>query len=267
VHRSVVYRVLREAAMGRGVSCSKCGASTPLPEDLRTSTFKCAYCGETLVTAAYAGASAVSADAMRGYLLDVVKEGRAPETPGAHPRFEQHNTETRRATCKHCGGAIEVPLDLHAKSFECPTCKRTESVRTYVPDAERLMGEIAHVMKDNQALAKLRAEGAACPKCGGTNAVPDDGSVQFVCKFCGGAILLSELVSADAVARARLKHGLADVRAAAALAGKKRDRLILTVVGVSLLFALALVLVLKLHGREEAPPPPTHPAHGRSPGR
>lgn len=43
-------------AREHGVTCSRCGASTPLPDDLRTPTFSCAFCHGELQAAAYAGA-------------------------------------------------------------------------------------------------------------------------------------------------------------------------------------------------------------------
>src|ERR1700722_14425344 len=106
--------------MGHGVACSKCGASTPLPDDLRLPTFQCAFCGEQLATAAYAGRSALSADEMREHLLKVVSGGSAS---GPVTHFEQHSTATRPGTCVHCGRPIKVPLDLQARTVDCPSCK------------------------------------------------------------------------------------------------------------------------------------------------
>jgi hypothetical protein len=102
--------------MGRGVACSKCGATTPLPDDLRTPTFSCAYCGDSLATAAYAGRSAVSADEMRGYLLEVVTHGRAP-LPGEAPRKRPPSRRGRQGVWSRSQRALTTFVSPHTTSF------------------------------------------------------------------------------------------------------------------------------------------------------
>jgi len=188
--------------MGRGVDCSRCGASTPLPDDLRQPTFRCGACGAELSTAAFAGASAVSADALVGHVRAAVA-GRAD--PAATPRFDGGGS----------GG----------------------------PGAFDPAGQIA----GNQALARLRAEGVRCGGCGGLNPVPDDGSVQVVCRFCGAAVLLADHVDPAAVGRDRLKHGIFAFRDEVIRQQEARDRLvrnvILAAVGVIVLAIVAAALL------------------------
>ena len=71
---------------------------------------------------------------------------------------------------------------------------------------------MARQVAGNEAWRRLLADGVACGRCGGVNAVPDDGSVQLACSFCGAAVLLSDHVDAGAVARHRLKHGVFAMR-------------------------------------------------------
>jgi hypothetical protein len=229
----------------RGVTCPRCGGSTPLPHDLRVPTFECAFCHATLQTAAYAGQAAVSADALLGHIGAVVS---APAHAAAHaqaaPRFQGGSSEHRPAQCRACGGAVAVPLDLQVRTFGCPTCGRTHQVDDYVSNDERFRLDMARQVAGNEALRRLQAEGVPCGRCGGRNAVPSDGSVQVPCSFCGAPILLSDHVDASAVARQRLKHGVFALQEQLVAAQKARDRWILTVIVAVVAVALiGLVLV------------------------
>ncbi len=72
---------------------------------------------------------------------------------------------------------------------------------------ERMEADQQRQIAQNEALKALRAEGVACPRCNGHNALPATG-VQATCTFCGATILLSGLVGEDAVARERLGRGV-----------------------------------------------------------
>lgn len=203
-------RAQTRGRMSRGVTCSRCGASTPLPDDLTVPSFACAFCHAVLETAAYAGQAAVSADALLGYVGAALESGvGAPESA---PRFEGGSTSPRAASCRHCAAPVEVPLDVSVRELSCAGCGRRQPVSDYVSDEERFALDMQRQVAGNEALVRLRAEGVPCGKCGAKSAVPDDGSVQLVCPYCGATILLSDHVDASAVARARLKHGVYAVR-------------------------------------------------------
>lgn len=200
--------------MSRGVRCPQCGASTPLPDDLRVPTFQCAFCQTVLDTAKFAGEAAVSADELVGFLGNVVADPRAAMARiHEAPRFEGGSREFRSMTCQRCSAPVEVPLDLQVREFRCEGCASTQSIDHYIPHEERFRLDMERQVAGNEALKRLQAEGVPCGRCGGENAVPADGSVQFTCTFCSAVILLSDHVDASAVARQRLKHGAMAVRA------------------------------------------------------
>lgn len=235
--------------MGQGVSCLSCGASTPLPDDLRVPTFTCAYCQATLQTASYAGASAVSADALVGHMQRAMA---SPETAVASmkdaPRFAGGDTNTRTMACRRCGGALAVSLDVEVPTVTCPACHDTAPVRVYIPDQERFELDMARQVAGNEAYKRLLAEGVKCGRCGGHNRVADDGSVQQVCTFCGAAILLAEHVDASAIARHRLKHGVFALRDAAIAAQAAQQQKVNRVVGVVVAVVVVAVLAINLLG-------------------
>ncbi|MBN8609598.1 MAG: hypothetical protein J0L92_03385 [Deltaproteobacteria bacterium] len=196
----------------RGVTCSACGASTPLPDDLRVATFTCAFCRATLETARYAGKQAVTADVLTAHLEGVVanpQQAMQDMKDGVRaPVFEDENQATRAAACTRCGGRLAVPLNLRIHQVTCGACGATHPVAQYVSDAERLALDMERQQRGNEALRNLAQSGVACTKCGGRNEVPTDGTVQIVCRFCSQTILLSDHVDAGAIARARLKNAV-----------------------------------------------------------
>ena len=219
----------------QGIACPRCGASTPLPDDLRSPTFACGFCHGELRTADFAGPAAVSADA----LLEHVRSAMA--NPGASnlrdvarsaPRFQDHSAGSRPAVCLRCHGPVEIPLDLHQRKFVCPGCAGEQFINEYISDTERLGVDMARQVAGNEAFQRLLAEGVACGRCGGRNAVPDDGSVQLACSFCGAAVLLAEHVDPGAIARRRLKHGVFAVRDEAMRAQAARGRRVNLNVGI-----------------------------------
>lgn len=203
-------------AHDRGVTCSQCGASTPLPEDLTAPTFSCSFCRAVLETRQYAGAQAVTADVLTNHLeglfadpqkaMQNIREGvRAPV-------FEDENQATRAAACTACGAGIAVPLNLRIHQVTCTACGKTHPVSQYISDAERFELDMQRQVAGNEALRKLAETGVACTKCGGRNDAPTDGTVQIACRFCGQTILLSDHVDAGAIARARLKNAVFEMR-------------------------------------------------------
>jgi hypothetical protein len=200
--------------MGAPATCTRCGASTPLPDDLTSPTFSCAYCHAVLSTAAVAGASVVSAERFVGY-LEGSAANPAAYRPGEAPRFD--NGQLRS-------------LDAH------------------VSKQDRFVMDVGRQLAGNQALAQLRADGVQCPQCGARNVVPVDGSVQVTCTHCRSAIVLSSFVDADAIARSRLEHALHARREQAVAAGKTRDRTILLITVGALALAAATVTGLYLAG-------------------
>jgi DNA-directed RNA polymerase subunit RPC12/RpoP len=209
-----------------------------LPGDLRVPSFRCSACGAELATSAYVDKSIASVEQMRVYLEGLAANPRAAGARPA-PRFETTNADVRPATCRHCGGAVSVPLSLRDKTFVCPTCHRTEAIVNYVTDKERFVLDMQRQMAGNRALKDLRTAGVPCHRCGAQNPIADPAAVQVVCSYCGAAILLSDHVSADAIARARLKQGLVDLRAGFEAAQKTQDRKVLILVACILGVAVA----------------------------
>lgn len=237
------------ARMGRGVTCPQCGGSTPLPDDLRVPTFACGFCHATLETAAFAGRGAVTAEGIARHLEGVPDMSAREAMDGASSlqRFEDRNTDHRDAPCKLCGATLHVPLALEVHVVTCDGCGREQRVDAYVSDAERMELDMARQLAENAALDRLIASGVACGRCGGHNAVPDDGSAQLVCMHCRTAILLAEHVPAGAIARRRLKHaafGFRDAAMARGAASQSDARrvgliaLVLCVVGAAIAIAL-----------------------------
>ncbi len=223
--------------MSRGVTCGRCGASTPLPDDLTLPSFTCGFCHAVLETAAYAGQAAVSADALLGYVGTALESGVA--TPESAPQFQGGSASTRAAPCRRCGAPIEVPLDVSVRELSCAGCGQRQRVSDYVSDEERFALDMQRQVAGNEAFARLKAEGVPCGACGAKSPVPDDGSVQLVCAYCGATILLSDHVDETAVARARLKHGVFAMREEAMRKQAERSRRVNLVVGV----VVALVVV------------------------
>jgi hypothetical protein len=237
------------ARMGRGVTCPQCGGSTPLPDDLRVPTFACSFCHATLETAAFAGRGAVTAEGIARHLEGALDMTAREAIDGASSlqRFEDRNTDHREAPCKLCGATLHVPLALEVHVVTCGGCGREQRIDVYVSDAERLDLDLTRQREENAALDRLIASGVACGRCGGHNAVPDDGSAQLVCTHCRAAILLAEHVPAGAIARRRLKHaalGFRDAALAHDAANQAHARrvglivLVLCVVGAAIAIAL-----------------------------
>lgn len=230
----------------RRITCPACGGSTPLPLDLTTPEFQCSYCSARLSTRAYAGQAAVSADTLLGHMRAVVANPTDPNSAIHNaPRFEGGDRNSRPAQCRHCGGAVQVPLALHVHTLSCTSCGKVQRVADYISDRERFELDMKRQVAGNEAFARLRAEGVPCTSCGGQNAVPDDGSVQIRCLFCGAAILLSAYVDDTAVARQRLKHGVFQMRDQLLREQEQKQRhlrrVVLTVVVLAAIaFAVAL---------------------------
>lgn len=231
-------------ASDRGVTCPHCGASTPLPDDLRTPTFPCAFCKTVLETARFAGQAAVSADAVVGYMSEAIASKRMPDADSiaSAPRFEEENQASRPAACLACGAQVQVPLNLRVHHLTCGACGRTQPVNGYISDQERFELDMARQVAGNEALKRLQAEGLSCTKCGGKNPIPADGSVQLPCKFCGATILLSDHVDEGAVARQRLKHGVFAMKDELMRQQEARDRRVRYGV-IALFVVLGLVAV------------------------
>ncbi|MEI8258477.1 MAG: hypothetical protein WCJ30_22615 [Deltaproteobacteria bacterium] len=145
---------------------------------------------------------------------------------------------TRAEKCRSCGADVSVPLDLSAHTFVCPGCGKTERVNAYISDTERLGLDQARQIAGSQARAELHADGVPCGKCGAHNVVPDDGSAEVVCHSCGATVLLSDHGDAAAVARARLKRGVIEMRAAIKLVQVEREKSVRT-----LLFLVVVIVV------------------------
>jgi len=238
----------------RGVSCPACGASTPLPADLRTPTFVCLFCKASLETARFAGAAAVSADALAGYIRGAASGERPVEQVVREaPRFEGESTATRASHCTRCKAPVLVPMALTVRSLTCAACGAAQPVSAHVSDQERLAADMARQMEGNAALKRARQEGLSCKGCGGHNPVPPEASLQFPCRFCGVVVLLTDHVDASAVARHRLAGDVFAFRDELVREAAARDRklrnVILAVVGVVVLAVGVAALVSALGSR------------------
>lgn len=235
----------------RGVTCYHCGASATLPEDLRTPTFACGYCGTVLETARYAGSMAVSADALAAH----VQRGLASAAAGtreldAHiasaPKLEHGSAGHRRMPCRVCQAPLDVPLDVTVHRVTCHACNHEQRIADYVSDRERFELDMQRQVAGNEALKRLEAEGAPCTKCGGRTPIPERGLVQLACAHCGATILLQDHADAGAVARHRLAkqvhEQMAKARGEHERRSRVRDVVIIAVVlggiGIAALIAL-----------------------------
>ncbi|HRG95833.1 MAG TPA: hypothetical protein PLR99_06285 [Polyangiaceae bacterium] len=232
----------------KGVTCQRCGGSTPLPEDLRVPTFACRACGVELSTAAYAGNTQVSADAFLGHLGGLLGTDPSTAARRAHegPRFQGGSKATREAPCRHCGATLTLSMDLEVRTTTCAGCGRAQSIDDYIPNEERFALDMARQVAGNEALKALLAAGVPCGKCGGQNPVPDDGRVQVVCQFCGTTILLSDHVDASAIARRRLKHGVFAMKDEVLREHAVRQRRLGWVVGGVVAFIVLLIAAIEI---------------------
>jgi DNA-directed RNA polymerase subunit RPC12/RpoP len=222
------------------VACAQCGASTPLPEDLRVPTFACRYCGHELSTEAVAGEGAVRVDEMRAFFNAVVESPHAIPTA---PKLVHGDGGTRDAKCAHCGAAISVPLTITKKTVRCGGCGKEELISRYVSDAERLQLDMARQIAGNQALKDLIVAGLNCPKCGAHNTISEPVPVQITCASCRQVILLSGFVPPDAVDRARLKvsaYAMRDELVARHAASQRRGGIIAGVVIGAIVVVVAI---------------------------
>lgn len=238
--------------MSRAVACPSCGAGTPLPEDLRTETFRCTSCHQELRTAELADGASRSVDVLVGWMKDAVQGPFDPASIATAPKLADESTAVRPMPCLKCGQPVEVPLDLTAKQVRCEACDRTWPVSAYIGDAERLELDMARQVAENDALKRLVAEGLDCPSCGAHNDVPDDDRVQLTCTRCGATVRLSDHVEAGAVARRRLKHGVFAMRdelVARQEAAQRRERtLVVVLVGGMIVVALGAAALSALGG-------------------
>lgn len=231
----------------RGVTCPHCGASTPLPSDLRTPTFACAFCHATLETARFAGDAAVSADALGGYLRGGVEhKGPVEDFIRAAPKFQGDNRESRDAACLRCQSALKVPMDLTVRTLTCPSCHIEQRINEYISDHLRFEADMQRQTAGNAALKQLRAQGVDCPKCGGHNQVPPQASVQFPCQFCDAVVLLSDHVDESAVARQRLAEQVFAMRDDLMAQGARRKRLELIIIASALGVFVVIGLVMSV---------------------
>lgn len=228
-----------------GVKCSTCGASTPLPSDLRIPTFECAYCHAQLETAAYAGVGAVRVDEMGAYMNAVLDSG----TTDGHvaPKLVHGTAGFRAMPCFACKAEVQVPLDVTITKVTC-ACGREAPVNRYISDVERLQIDMARQIAGNEELARLKVDGLRCRKCNAHNPVADPIEVQQICSSCRGVILLSDYVPPDAIDRQRLKASVDGIggRGMAMQAASKRNQVFL-IVGLFLAVG-AIVAIVRLLG-------------------
>lgn len=231
-----------------GIDCPQCGASTPLPDDLRVPTFACRYCNTELSTEQYAGPGAVRVEEMRAYLEAIVETPSTVSTATA-PKLVHGEGGARDAACAHCGAPITVPLTITVPTVRCDACGKTEPVNRYVSDAERLQLDMARQIAGNQAVAELLHTGVTCPRCGAHNALSAPVPVQMACASCRHAILLSDFVPADAIDRARLKESVLALKEGLARKQRASSRVAGYVVGAVVIVIVLLALAAALLAR------------------
>ncbi|MCB9604399.1 MAG: hypothetical protein H6721_20100 [Sandaracinus sp.] len=200
--------------MGKGVTCPSCGGSTPLPDDLRVATFDCTFCRTTLRTADFAGEGVVSAEGIARHLEGILDMSAQQAVEGAQALdpLEDRNHAMHDAACQLCGAPVKVPLALEEKVFTCGGCGKEQAIVRYVSDEDRAHLDMDRQVEENEALDRLIASGVSCGRCGGHNAVPDDGTPQVICVHCNNVILLGEHVAPGALARRRLRRAVFGLR-------------------------------------------------------
>ncbi len=224
--------------------CSQCGASTPLPADLRAPTFHCAYCNAELSTAAYAGVGAVRVDEMGAFFNAVVETGTAEGHVA--PKLVHGTAGMRRMPCFACKTEIDIPLDVTISKVTCTSCGRDAAVSRYISDAERLQIDMARQVAGNTELERLLAEGVNCRRCNAHNTVREPVPVQLECASCRGVILLSDYIASDAVDRARLKasaYAMRDNLIAKHKASGNRNAIVIVAI-IVVVIAIALGVAL-----------------------
>lgn len=230
-----------------GVKCSTCGASTPLPSDLRVPTFECQYCHARLETAKYAGEGAVRVDEMGAFMNAALDAGTtdglvAPKLVHGTAGFQKH-------PCFACKTELDVPLNVTISMVTCPACGREAHVNRYISDADRLMIDQARQIAGNEELKKLQATGMNCRKCNAHNSVAEPIEVQQLCASCGAVILLSDYVPPDAIDRARLKAQVFGIRDRAMAMQAKSGRTTALVILSIILVIGAIAAAASLAGR------------------
>lgn len=227
--------------MGRGVECKSCGASTPLPDDLRVPSFSCAFCHQTLRTVDYAGEQTRAAAEMNAFFQRAVDR---PHDLGTAPKLVTANRDaTRPSRCRRCGAEISVSLDLRVHQVQCAACGHTDAVSAHISDAERMQLDMQRQVEGNDAYRRLIAEGVACERCGGKNDVPSDGAVQIVCRFCAQPILLRDHVDEDALARRQLRNAALAMRDGLQAKQKATDKRVAIII-LALVAAVVVVGVV-----------------------
>jgi hypothetical protein len=214
-----------------------------MPDDLLVPTFQCAYCHEQLSTAAYAGQGrrVGGGDARAPRRRD---DGPSPGRTGAALRFRQHEDTPGVVRALRRGGPRAA---RHA--YEVLRVPRLSACRGGDPllsDGQRMMLDMQAQVPGNQTLARLRAEGVPCSRCGAKNPVTDEAAVQIVCRFCGAPILLSDSVDTSAVARSRLKLGMNQMFQMVEDDERKQKRntviiIVCVITGISIVFLLTFV--------------------------
>ena len=225
-----------------GVQCSQCGASTPLPGDLRIPTFECQYCHARLETARYAGEGAVRVDEMGAFLDAALDAGTADGLVA--PKLVHGTAGFRPLPCFACNAEVQVPLAITINKVTCPSCGREAQVSRYISDAERLAIDMARQIAGNEELQRLQAEGLRCRKCNAHNAVAEPIEVQQLCTSCGGVILLSDHVPPDAVDRARLKASVYGIRDRALAMNTQHSRKVGIVIAIVLIIVVGAVAAI-----------------------
>lgn len=226
------------------MTCSQCGASTPLPADLRIPTFHCAYCNAALSTTAYAGVGAVRVDEMGAFFNAVVESGSAEGHVA--PKLVHGTAGMRRMPCFACTAEIEIPLDVTISRVTCTSCGRDAAVNRYISDVERLQIDMARQVSGNAELKRLIAEGVQCKRCNAQNTFGDPVPVQLECTSCRGVILISDYVASDAVDRSRLRanaYAMRDNLIAKRTASGNRNAIVIVAI-IVVVIAIALGIAL-----------------------
>lgn len=221
-----------------------------MPEDLRIPSFSCGFCKATLQTAAYAGAGAVSADALVAHMRQQIASPPADlrEAIASAPKFRGESKDFNPSQCVSCKAPVQVPLDLTAKQLRCGSCGHEQWITQHISDGERFQLDMQRQVAGNEALKAIERDGVPCTKCGGRNEVPKDGSVQIACRFCGATVLLADHVDASAVARSRLKHNVFAMRDELMQQQKERDRKVTIIIVALVALVIAGVGVVSLVG-------------------
>ena len=169
------------------------------------------------------------------------RRGPDRRRPANAPRF-RGGRRVARGGVPAVPRPLAIPLDLSVRELTCggwaPSTRERAASRR-----ERFALDMQRQSAGNEALARVRAEGVICGRCGASNAVPGRRGGAVPCASCKAPIL-SQTTSTPARSLGRAWRTACAGCAEALLRHAARNRLVLKIaLGAVVVVALALALV------------------------